>query len=212
MRMIDLISSRTGRISARYAPANGQRGVVLVVALVALVVLLFSSVALVKSFQAASALSGGLAFKRDLVSRAERGFQQAMGVINTTINAAPENNLPASFYFATSLANDSHGIPSLLLTDAAFTAAGLSTSADINAGDSVTVRYVIDRQCATGTTVFNSQLCGATSIPQKKIQAGSDSDPSKGSLGGDLHPIYRISVRVSGPRGSQAYLQYNVIR
>src|SRR5882724_6167749 len=102
-----------------------ERGVILVITLIALVVLLISGVAMISSFDTTMLQAGNLSFKRDLANQGERGMAYAIAQLKTgSLNSETlrSNNLLSSNYSASSLASDSHGIPSALLTDAGFTA------------------------------------------------------------------------------------------
>ena len=51
------------------AGASRQRGVIMIITLIALIVLLISGAALIRSFDTSMLLAGNLAFKRDLVNQ-----------------------------------------------------------------------------------------------------------------------------------------------
>jgi len=187
-----------------------QRGVVLIITLVALLVLMIGGVALVRSMDTSSLLSGNLAFKRDLVNHGERGMAQALTLLRTgalSTDTSRQTLQAASNYSPTVFASNARGIPDVLIDPAAFTAAGL-TGADItDAGAGVTVRYVIDRQCVAGTTVFDANSC---LVSATKGDKGGSAHLGSKKPGGDLRPVFRISVRVTGPRGTQSFLQSTV--
>lgn len=203
------------RIATSFGPcapcraSRGQRGVVLIITLFALLVLMVGSVALIRSMDTSSLLAGNLAFKRDLVNHGERGMAQALTVLRTgalSTEATRQAALLTSNYSPTVWASDARGIPNVLADEAAYTAAGLS-GADINdAAAGVTVRYVIDRQCVAGTTVFDPAAC---LIASTKGDTGGTEGMQR--PGGEIRPVYRISVRVSGPRGTQSFLQNTVV-
>jgi len=103
------------RPDARRAGAARQRGVVLIVALIALVLLMIGGVALVRSMDTSQLLAGNLAFKRDLVNRGEAGIGQAIGLLNAgalATEAARQASSGASNYSAQVLASTPAGIPS----------------------------------------------------------------------------------------------------
>ena len=201
-------ASRCRPDRSRRLAAARQRGVVLIVALIALVLLMIGGVALVRSMDTSQLLAGNLSFKRDLVNRGEAGIGQAIGLLNTgalATEAVRQASSGASNYSAQVLASTAAGIPLVLVNDAAFAAAGM-TGADLSVGDGVVARVVIDRQC-TATGAFDAALCLA--MPSPSDQGGSAQLATK-KPGGDLRPVYRISVRVSGPRGTQTFLQTTV--
>src|ERR1700688_4142904 len=132
----------------RRAP-RAQRGVVLLYALIAIVLLMLSGLALVRGMGTALAISGNFALRRDLLNEGEQGVVNAEaaftgGLLNTT--AARNASLAGANYSATTLATDNNGIPNALLSDAAFAAVGVAAN-DITPENGVSIRYVIDRLC-----------------------------------------------------------------
>jgi type IV pilus assembly protein PilX len=201
----------TERFSASHVPRrSAQRGVVLVVTLIALAVLLLGSVALMRSVNTSSFLSGNLAFKRDLINHGERGMAAAMTLLRTgalSSDITRESTLAASNYSSTVLSSDARGIPTLLTSDTAYTSSGFSAADISDTAAGVTIRYAIDRQCEAGTTVASGTSCLVTMT--KSDRGGTDYLANK-KPGGDVRPVYRISVRVNGPRGTQSFFQTTV--
>lgn len=177
-----------------------ERGVTLLIAIIALLVMTVGAVALVRSTNTSLRLSGNLAFKRDLINQAERGVALALSDLRAGSLSTPNSrnaNAGARNYSATVLAS-TQGIPNVLLNDTAFAAA--FTRADTT-DSGITVRYVIDRQC-NATGAFDA--AGCTSVSKSADEKAGD-DPS--SMGSIESPVYRISVRVTGPRGAQSFMQ-----
>lgn len=188
--------------------ASGERGVTVVIALIALVVLLISGVALIRSFDTSLLMAGNLSFKRDLVNQGERGLRKVSALLTSgaLVDETTRNsNLATANYSAVALASDSHGLPTILsASDANFAAA--MTGADLVDTDSqVQIRYVIDRQCAS-TGAFDASTCLTT--PTASDKAGTAWIKR---AGGERRPVYRISVRVKGPRNTEVYLQSAVV-
>jgi type IV pilus assembly protein PilX len=177
-----------------------QRGVTLLIAIIALVVMTIGAVALVRSTNTSLRLSGNLAFKRDLVNQAERGVALALADLRAGPLSTPNSriaNAAARNYSATAL-NSTQGIPDVLLNDTTF--ASTFTRADTT-DTGITVRYVIDRQC-NAAGAFDATQC--TSVSKSADQPGGDNPISLGSI---ESPVYRVSVRVTGPRGAQSFMQ-----
>lgn len=187
-------------------PLQGRaRGISLVLTLIALMVLMIGSVAMVRSFGTSTQLSGNLAFRRDLTNQAERAVVQARRLFlsgSLASEAARSANLPAANYSAMKLAADENGLPLVLLKDSAFAAAGMTGANDI-ADDTtgVRVRYVIDRQCGA-PGAFDESACAA--VQDEGDPGGS---PQIRKPRGESRPVYRVTVRVDGPRSTQAFLQ-----
>jgi len=191
-------------------PRVAQRGVILIITLVAMVVLLVGLAAVLRSVDTSGQMVGNLAFRRDLANRAEQGIAAARTVLqNTALDFTA--SIPASHYSNTKLANGSTGVPTVLDSSDSSTGSNAvygadTTDSSITGDTSVSYRYVIDRQCNTGTTTFSTAAC-------EYISSNSSLGGSSQLSSGDKHissqtlPIYRISVRVSGPRNSVAYFQ-----
>jgi type IV pilus assembly protein PilX len=203
-------TSESHRHRTAYTQANQQRGVVLIFTLIALMVLMLGSVALIRSMSTSSFMSGNLAFKRDLANHGERGMAQALTLLRSgalSSDVARQSSQPTSNYSPTVFASNAQGVPLVLINQAAYGAASLSAADITDAAAGVTVRYVIDRQCVAGTTSVSASNCMVATT--KGDKGGSEYLASK-KPGGDLRPIYRISVRVDGPRGTQSFLQTTV--
>jgi hypothetical protein len=184
---------------------------VMLITMVALVLLLIGVAAAIRTIDTSGILVGNLAFRRDLTNRSETAIATARaalvtGAISTdTVRAA---DLASSNYSAVRLATGANGVPTVLLSDSAYTAAGYSQIDGTAANGYVTLRWVIDRQCVV-TGAFNSAT--STGTCETVANVGGDAGGSGQMMGrkpsGSTRPIYRISVRVSGPRSTEAYFQ-----
>jgi type IV pilus assembly protein PilX len=195
-------SMPNGRSSMR---RSDQRGVTLVIALIALVVLTVGAVALTQSSNVTLRMAGNLAFKRDLVNQGERAVAAALADLRTGALASEptrQGNATASNYSATLLPSSAQGIPNVLLDDAAFGA--VFTGADITDANGLTMRYVIDRQCLAGGA-YDITTCQA--VTTKSLGQAGDSPNADKPTGSVTRPVFRISVRVTGPRGTQTFTQ-----
>lgn len=189
-----------------------QKGLILLVTLLAMVVLLISSIALLRSFDTSLLLSGGMAFRRDMVNQGERGIAVASAYFSSGGALATEEDREANVgtinYSATMLASNSRGIPNALLGDAKLAAAGMTSTSFSDAESGITaIRTVIDRQCASGTVEFNTATC--VYVPGYSDSGGTNWLKKAGA---EYVPVYRISVRVDGPRNTQVFLQTTVAR
>ncbi|MFZ2972847.1 MAG: hypothetical protein WA049_09415 [Ferribacterium limneticum] len=187
------VNSRTlsGTAAPGFGPVpfrNTQQGAILLITLVSLALLMLSTMALIRSFDTSLSMAGNLAFKRDLSNQAERGMAKAIALVKGgTLGTA---SLAGSNYSAAYLNSNAHGLPLALINSPTSSADIDDTTAQIK------VLYVIDRQCNSVGIVDVSKDCSFVNI-------GNDSDPT-------FQPVYRISVRASGPRDTQVYLQSTV--
>jgi type IV pilus assembly protein PilX len=195
-------------LARRTPPAAGhrERGATLIIALISLVILSISALALMRSTNATLFMAGNLAFKRDVVNHAERALATAIKDLrNNMSDAARESNATARNYSASVLASSDEGIPLVLLKNADYTAAGFTRADLVDTASSVTMRYVIDRQCDSGTGAFDPSKCQNIAVTPSSATCdgrGCDREP-----GADRRPAYRITVRITGPRGIQTFVQ-----
>lgn len=185
--------------------AKKQTGVVLFITLVALVIMLIASVALIRSTDTNLLIAGSLANKRDIVNQAERSLPVIRARFENgalSSSAAKEADSAANNYFATIQASNVQGVPNILLNTTNFDAAMPSNNIT-NTAAGITIRYVIDRMClATGE--ISTSKCTVS-------RAGTDDGCNVGTCGDKLPgpdmPVYRISIRASGPKNTESYMQ-----
>jgi type IV pilus assembly protein PilX len=190
-----------------------QRGVVLIFTLIILLILTIGAVALMRSMNTSLTSAGNLAFRRDLANQGEQAVSNVMtafkagGALSTS--AVTDANVPANNYSAIMLATNAQGVPNILLSqDSTFNGTGYTSSAnDITGATSdITIRYVIDRMCtAAGPTVAN-ECVQSSAAPLGGTANGSQSVTPPAAT------VYRLSVRVSGARSTQVFLQTTFTR
>jgi len=210
-----------------------QRGVILLVVLLALVVLLIGLVALIRTVDTSAIMLGNLAFRRDLTNRAEEAIAAAKATLASSAFVPTQDALNASgtpppvisHYSASKLANGNTGVPAILDNAGTYnsTIGPDTTDSSISSDTSISYRYVIDRQCNTGTTTFSTSSCeyiayntssngtsgggGSSQYSQSQIGGVFAGSGGAANCNGSNCAIYRISVRVAGPRNSVAYFQ-----
>ncbi|MEO6280572.1 hypothetical protein [Roseateles sp.] len=201
----------------RTSRVETQRGIVLVFALITLVILLIGAVAISRSINASQFMTGNLGFKRDLSNQGERALQEAMEAVRNGPLAdvtVRNDDLKSANYKATILPTNADGIPTALLSDDEFKSVG-SADRDIQIDDlSVKVRYVVDR-LAAATGNCGPSLCamanqttfggGSSEWINSQGNSGAPKDSNPGAT--PQQPVYRITVRVSGPRKTLSFFQ-----
>jgi Tfp pilus assembly protein PilX len=194
-----------------------ERGVVLLFCLIILVVLLAGGVAVMRSMNSSLFSAGNLSFRRDLVNQGEQAISQAMrafqagGALASSADTAAHK--PAANYSAIQLVSNPRGIPEVLLKKNTLTGPDVSgatfvpTGAAITGSGNVTLRYVIDRMC-NNTGTFAAIGTGACVSDLSSNPTGGDaSHLVEGVVSLPSPPIYRVTVRVDGPRDTQVFLQ-----
>lgn len=188
-------------------PLARQSGIVMILALISLVILALASVALVYSSDTTLINAGNLALKRDLTNQSERVVAAVKstftsGALNST--AALENDQVGQNYSAAMLPSKNNGIPTVLLDDLSFVAKYGRSNDIIDSGSGVTLRYVVDRMCRNNGQ-FDPQSCTTgTKIADKDSSNFLKKPPSTRT------PVYRITMRVNGPRNTQSFIQSKV--
>lgn len=183
-----------------------QRGVSLIIALIALVALTLAGLALIRSADTSNVISGNLAFREASLHATDVGVEAAVTALATIATSSPDANYPAGC--AVGACNY---YPTL---QTAVTAAGVPTVIDWSAvpnstvDSSYAVQYVIDRLCDGPTPVTDiATKCmnvTGTSVGSKK--AGAVSFTSANQV------YYRMTVRVVGPRNSVSIVQTTYAR
>ena len=194
-----------------------QQGIVLLYGLIVLAIMLIGAAAMVRSMNTSLVTAGNIGFKRDLTNQAERAAATALallesGALKTVLSRQSAST--ANNYSATILATNAQGLPNVLLADTTFTTVGVVTN-DITVTDqAITLRWVIDRLCVN-TGVAEASHCTMANDPSPAGGSGSDLinaiDTTSGGAGAlAQRVVYRVSVRVTGPRSTQAFFQTTV--
>ncbi|MGJ7567092.1 pilus assembly PilX family protein [Variovorax sp. GB1R11] len=181
-----------------------ERGVVLLICLIVLVILLAGGVAVMRSMNTSLSSAGNLAFKRDLVNQGEQAAVKVLALFDgggLSAVGADYNDVPASNYSAVRLDSNDRGIPLALLKDDLYKVKA-SNIIDRSA-DFVKIRYLIDRLCNTSGASSKTTCVYApatTDVRGGSVQEAGRPPPPKAL-------VYRLSVRVDGPRDTQVFLQ-----
>ncbi len=235
------LAHRHGSGRSAHRP-EAQRGAVLLFTLIALVVMLIAAVALIRSVNTTLFSAGNMAFKRELQNQADQVVPAVLTLLQTgalsTTGARGQHNVALN-YSASTLPSNAQGLPTALVTrdDAVFATVGsVANDRVVGQGGSVTIRYLIDRQCRSvgDEAVLGSDGCvlspnsaapsgGSASLQGQSAAFGSATAASaaaaagataasgaSGAAGAGAVPpqiVYRLSVRVTGPRDTQAFFQ-----
>jgi len=198
--------NRTARVARK-----AQRGVILFVALIVLVAMTLTGIALIRSVDTNLLVAGNLAFRQGATAAGDWGVEAARVFLKTTLAAnksALDNDQPASNYYATWQANlDLYGTG----VGTAFDWAGSSQVVGTDSAGNE-VRYVLHRMCQ------NSGAATASAANCVKTSGSSGSSAADGGTKGTVSYstlalpsptviYYRVTVRVLGPRNTLSYVQ-----
>lgn len=198
-----------------------QHGVVLFIALIALVVMSLAALALVRSVDTNALIAGNVAFKQSATSSGDYGLDSILAFIaaqdSPTVSTDPlhylNNSHPAtsSGYYAIVDTNNAPTSTTLFnITDEASwadpTKVGTVNSADLAAAG-MTVNYVIERMCKTNNAVPNDTNCLLAAAQNNTGSGGGyqPGGPPPSTSGGA--PLYRVTARIAGPQNTVSYVQ-----
>lgn len=198
-----------------------QTGVVLLIALIALVAVTLAGIALMRSVDTGLLIAGNLSFRQAAVAAADGAIEQAIEQLATLDqDALGSDGAIAGYYanrydscditgsFTPTEANDDvqwnpNGapLPNCNMIAAAVAADRMPSGYEAS--------YVINRMCdaslpqrQTNCSLFNeSGSGGGTSSSMDSVAYGTQLPTGEG------RPYYRITVRVTGPRSTVAFVQ-----
>jgi type IV pilus assembly protein PilX len=189
-----------------------QRGVVVFVALLVMVALALAGIALLRSTDTTTTVSGNLVLKQAATSAVDRGIEQTIHAL-WEVSPVPDrtqHNSAQNYYACVRgtaggcLAAGSAvpKIPDLLRSASGCSGAGLAAGLVANDAAGNTTCFVIERMCLnTGAAVGNN--CNLAT-------ASFGADPGTIHYTGLVRPgdaFYRVTVRVEGPRNTVTYAQ-----
>jgi Tfp pilus assembly protein PilX len=202
----------------RIAAGRRQQGITLILALIVLVAMALASIALTRSTFMSNVIAGNLAFQQAATTSADQGIETAIAWLenNNGQSSSTTATTCATSVGSTVLACDqaTHGYiasrtdPSSSQTWAdlwtALVAAGttpVALSAD-SAGN--TVSYIIQRMCSAAGDAA-STTCSTPPLTSSCTNCSKASDSQ--NLTASTQFYYRVTVQVSGARGTRSYSQ-----
>ena len=192
--------------------AAAQRGMVLLMALIVLVAVMVAGIAMMRSVDTATLVSGNLAFQQSATYAADKGVEAALAMLaqkrtdNLLDNNDPQSGYYASFQNATPAAGTSW--QQFWSQNFAAVAVDIGPGADQFGNQ---VFYVVHRQCQDATS---STACLTPPPKAGTASGGGGNEQDTGSQNNLIQKApqiyYRITVRVAGPRRTESYGQTNV--
>lgn len=197
-----------------------NQGVVLFIALIALVVMSLAAVALIRSVDTNSVIAGNLSFKQSARTSSDRGAETALGWISARMIANPaslNSDIAGDGYYATYTTLNFDADPALLKADATWSDANseAATGSDIvggveDNGKGNNIRYIIQRMCSQAAPPKNdaTNRCLFGEAGRGENSKGDKSRPRCcGQAGATSSPVYRVTVRVTGAKNTVSYAQ-----
>ncbi len=183
--------------------AKKQAGLVLFIALIALVAMSLAAAALIRSVDSSVLVAGNLAFKQSAIMSAETGIARAYKYIND--NSATLDASSAGYY--------ANLDDSISLTNAGTWAASISITKALGDTSGNETQLIIQRMCrAAGVSDQTNCLTGTgnkapNSMGSKSEGGGAGGGGFGGPKGTSDAVVYRATVRVTGPKNTVSYLQ-----
>lgn len=191
--------------------ADRQHGLVLFFALIALVAMSLAAVALIRSVDTNTMISGNLAFRQAATTTADTGIEAAINTLTARNNASsvdpfmdpshPLNvtNAAIGYYSNIDLTLD-------LFAESTWVD-GVSSpeTTDPNTGNRI--RFIIQRMCRNANQVASRSNCLFSGEPEDKSAkniCGSEGCELKSE---ESPPQYRVTVRAAGPRNTFSFIQ-----
>ena len=175
-------------------------------ALIALVVMTLAAIALVRSVDTANLISGNLAFKRSATTSGDTGVETAMAWITANVAALNTSQAGAGYYNSLNRDLDVTNPVNLSWNNT-------NSSAEIVDAAGNRMRYIIQRMCTHpvgNATLLSGAVIDSSNVNCVMVEStGLDEFkiifPPKPTLVGS--PVYRITVRITGPRNTVSYIQ-----
>ncbi|MEK9802837.1 MAG: hypothetical protein VW475_05455 [Curvibacter sp.] len=192
---------------------HGQRGVVMMVALVILVVMTLAGIALMRSMDTTNLIAGNMAFKQAATHSADSGVETAIAWLEAN-NAGSflDNSNPVVGYSASTPNNAALPLGEAFWSGMAASGVcnlpmvgGVCSANPVPNASGNSMSFMIQRLCAaTG----NRNGAGCSIVAGAIIASGNNEGAGEEQLTGQSTAVYyRITVRVVGPRNAISYVQ-----
>jgi len=199
-------------------PRTRQRGVVLFVALVSMVVLSLAAVALIRSVDTGTSIAGNLAAKQATLGPINYAIERAVDALfqggGGSIADPFNHDLNKNYYANIQVGEKPNGVPAILYGPTPSLYPGTFQKYDDPSPTPLySVRWVIERLCQgvapapgpfLGNPLTTDGIRACDMLVPKVSTAGKDGEELP-----DVPPapLYRVSIRVDGPGSTVTYAQ-----
>ena len=199
-----MLSKPTSR-SGRRSPFRPQRGVVLLMALIVLVVMTLAGLALMRSVSTSNIIAGNMAFQQSATHSADAGAETGVAFLEGSTAAALYTSITSGsgVRYLAYRQDPAAGQTWDNFWTSSIPASAINTLPADAAGN--TVAYVIHRLCNNEGEPSTVAACSTS-----PVDTGSSGNSQGAGVVALLAPpqtYYRITTRVSGPRNSLSYVQ-----
>jgi type IV pilus assembly protein PilX len=194
-------------VSRGAAAPRRERGVVLFVALIVLIVMTLAGLALLRQMTTGVSIAGNIAFKENATSVADRGAEVALQYLGLPTTVSALDSLPDGYHSSWAGATNPADPTNPTLFD--WTQSLLLVSPD-QAQTGNTARVMIHRLCLLPNQGISA--AGQTCSDAPVLNSGASTGGGGYGPGGVLPPVtptpfYRITTQVLGPRNTVSYTQ-----
>jgi Tfp pilus assembly protein PilX len=178
------------------APGAPRRGVTILVVLVLLSVMLLGGLALARMTEIGSMAAGNAAFREASLQASEIGLNEVFARLRDAGVVPDENQAVGTWYQPTVTGTDADGLPNV----------DWDTMPEIVVGQ-YQVRYYSDRICENAVPADPLRECLVKQLPQL-----TSADFNKEKLDPPNAKQFRVTIRVTGPKGTQTWVQSMVTK
>lgn len=180
-----------------------QQGIVVFVALIAVVLMSLAAVGLMRSVHTSTIVVGNLAFRQAAQAMSTAAVEKAVYDMFQpgTMTGVANHDFNKNYYAFVQPAENAMGVPAALQSKAAYPLT-FQVMSDTSGNEA---RYVIERMCRPEANGLEARGQWCEMIPPK--QGMGLQGNVQFNIGLDPVPYYRMTVRVDGPNNSVSFAQ-----
>jgi type IV pilus assembly protein PilX len=198
------------------ATVKREKGLVLFIALIALVAMSLAAVALIRSVDTNSLIIGNLSYRQTAVISSSYGIESMADNLGPRAVSFGEATNAAIGYYAVCTAFDSTGNRcggANLTANASWQpgtrsaiAGGVGLQSGIDAYGN-TIEYIVERMCTSVGPPTAANCLMATVNPEGSTKGDVNAPLAGGPTILTDAPLYRVTVRITGPKNTISYVQ-----
>ncbi len=200
-----------GLLSAGQIKRTGsQKGIVLFITLIVLTAMMLVTAAMIRSTDTSLLAVGNLSLRQASQAQVNHAVERVIRDISAVVNGGNFANF--SYILPNLLPQNDKGIPNILQSG---NTPPVGQSLVITTADGFTIYGVVERMCSSAftgdmNTVPDPALCMVTGLAGGSSPIAQRNDGEVGVIGaGTINngPIFRVTVRVDGPKSTTVYAQ-----
>ena len=217
--MTTKLAQRSIKNGAARISYQAQQGLVLFIALIALVIMSLAAAGLIRSVDTGVLVAGNLAFKQSATISGDTGMVAANNWMRSNGNLLTADSLVNGYYSniggaplaLTSTGNWPDNTPAWSATNSAAAIGNGISAGGVEPATGNTIRYVIQRMCRNAgphnTPPLVHCLFGPASSADGISKVGAGESGFTLTQLTSASPMYRVTARVTGPKNTISYIQ-----